>query len=220
MCGGEQLHVWVGSIKLDKRFPSREALEKFMYGSPSCSAEDADVVALYFTDLSLDSEIEEMRDLLRKHMRNADDYVYNSEDPGIGLAGIPATFVNVKDGDRRYVALFACVHKRSIGDLDGNEDINFEDVFPLPTSLMCRSHLKNQYSPNFKAHLVQEAILSRNKQFLRLMLFGLNFDTSTEAQLRQVLLPAIDVAHGESFSGGGGYPCTSPSMRYCCPFFV
>ena len=29
------------------------------------------------------------------------------------------------------------------------------DTFPLPASLMCRSHLKNDLSPNFKAHLVQ-----------------------------------------------------------------
>lgn len=58
--------------------------------------------------------------------------------------------------------------------------------FPLPASLMCRSHLKNDLSPNFKAHLVQDALLFVGGKFIHLSLFGLNFDTSNVAQLGQV----------------------------------
>ena len=51
---------------------------------------------------------------------------------------------------------------------------------------MCRSHLKNDLSPNFKAHLVQDCLLCVGGKFIHLSLFGLNFDTSNVAQLGQV----------------------------------
>lgn len=56
IAGGHEpgLRVWVGAIKLDKRFPEFGAIQHFMYGTPDNSAEDADVIALYLTDLHLD----------------------------------------------------------------------------------------------------------------------------------------------------------------------
>jgi hypothetical protein len=182
------LRVWVGAIKLDKRYPEFSALQHFLYGDPNNTAEDADVIALYFTDLHLDEHnVGEIRHLLRKNVRNPDDYVYNEEDPGLQIKNIPAILVKIAEGDPRYVALFACVHKRNVGDLDGNNQADFEDTFPLPASLMCRSHLKNEFSPNFKAHLVQDCLLFYEGKYFHLVLFGLNFDTSNDAQLGQVV---------------------------------
>lgn len=72
--------MWVGAIKLDRRHPERSALQHFMYGHPKNSAKDADVIALYFTDLHLDDDnISEVRHLLKKNVLNASDYVYNEE---------------------------------------------------------------------------------------------------------------------------------------------
>ena len=51
---------------------------------------------------------------------------------------------------------------------------------------MCRSNRKNKFSPNFKAHLVQEVVLHRDGAYCRVMLAGLNFDTSNDAQPSQV----------------------------------
>eukprot|EP00668_Euglena_longa_P000255 GGOE01000342.1.p1 GENE.GGOE01000342.1~~GGOE01000342.1.p1 ORF type:complete len:1064 (-),score=355.40 GGOE01000342.1:342-3062(-) len=188
--GGHEpgLRVWVGAIKLDKRFPEFNAIQHFMYGTPDNSAEDADVIALYLTDLHLDEHnVGEIRHLLRKNVHQPEDYVYNEEDPGLQIKNIPAILVKIAEGDPRYVALFSCVHKRNVGDLDGNNQANFEDTFPLPASLMCRSHLKNEFSPNFKAHMVQDCLLFKDGSYFHVMLFGLNFDTSNDAQLGQVV---------------------------------
>lgn len=73
----------------------------------------------------------------------------------------------------------------------GTNQANFEDTFPLPASLMCRSHLKNEFSPNFKAHMVQDCLLFKDGSYFHLMLFGLNFDTSNDAQLGQVSKRAL-----------------------------
>jgi hypothetical protein len=51
--GGPPLRVWVCAVKLDHRHPTPAALEALLYGSPAASAEDADVVALSFTDLEV-----------------------------------------------------------------------------------------------------------------------------------------------------------------------
>jgi len=186
--GENGLRVWVGCIKLDNRFPDFETLQSFMYGNLSCSAQGADVIALYFTDLSLEGEdtVEPVRHLLKKVVPNPSEYIFNTDDPGLGLQGIPAIFVNTKGSDRRYVAMFCCVHERWVGDLDQNQKTDFEDVFPKPAQLQCRSSLKNLFAPNFKAHMTQEIQLYDGKEFFRLLLFGLNFDTKDKAQLVQV----------------------------------
>lgn len=181
------LRVWVGAIKLDRRHPETAALEHFMYGHPENSAKDADVIALYFTDLHLtDHNVKGVRNLLRSMIHQPEDYVFNEEDPGLQIKNIPAILVKISEGDPRYVALFVCVHKRNVGSLNGGAEPSFRDAFPLPASLMCRSHLKNDLSPNFKAHLVQDCLLCVGGKFVHLWLFGLNFDTSNAAQQGQV----------------------------------
>ena len=99
--------------------------------------------------------------------------------------------MKVVEGRPRYVALFACVNKNFVGDLDANDTTDFEDTFPMPASLMCRSHLKNEFSPNFKGHMVQDVVLCKDNQYFHLILFGLNFDTSNEAQHTQVRVGGI-----------------------------
>ena len=94
----EGLRVWVGAIKLDNRFPEKAAIQQFLYGAEDNSAEDADIVALYFTDLELnESTADDLRHGLRAVMRNADDYIFNSEDPGIGIKGVPASIVKIAE---------------------------------------------------------------------------------------------------------------------------
>ena len=78
--GNTPIRVWVGAIKLDNRHPTKHALQAFMYGTPSNSADGADVIALYLTDLFLDQQIaEEIRHLLSKTVRNPEDYIFNEE---------------------------------------------------------------------------------------------------------------------------------------------
>lgn len=63
--------------------------------------------------------------LLHRHSPPPSASTVPLQDPGLQIKNIPAILVKIAEGDPRYVALFACVHKRNVGDLDGN-------AHPLP----------------------------------------------------------------------------------------
>merc|ERR1711968_23439 len=71
-----ELKVWLGFVKLDEKFPSREALTTLLYNSEAGSAEGCDIIALNLTDLILTKKtVPPTRHLLKNVLRNADDYV-------------------------------------------------------------------------------------------------------------------------------------------------
>jgi hypothetical protein len=191
-CGqGPPLRVWLCAVKLDNRQPTRETLEKLLYGSKDASAEDADVIALSFTDLLVTrSNVDSLRQMLRKVMRRSDDYVYNEDDDGLVLRNIPAQLVRTaaRDTGHRFVSLSVAVHKRNVGDYDGDGNLDLHDSFPVPVYLTCKSPRKNEVTACGKAILAQDVIITRpgTRTVLDLVLLSANLDTDDGAKLGQL----------------------------------
>eukprot|EP00434_Breviolum_minutum_P045247 symbB.v1.2.040520.t1/scaffold7301.1/size12057/1 len=64
-----ELKVWLSFVKLDDKLPTVSSVQRLLYESPEGSAEGADVIALFFTDLFIHrSSIMDLRSLLRRAM--------------------------------------------------------------------------------------------------------------------------------------------------------
>ena len=85
------LRVWVGCIKLDNKFPRRSTIRDMLYNSPDNDATDADVIALFFTDLEItENTAKSLRHRLKKALKNQEDYILNEDD---GALPIRQTFL-------------------------------------------------------------------------------------------------------------------------------
>lgn len=186
---GESLKVWLGFVKLDDRFPTQDALQHLLYGSDSASAEDADVIALFLTDLVIDARnTESLRHMLRRALgedRGA-QYIFNEEDRALLVRHIPAQLVKATEGGARYVSMSVCVHRRNVQDFDSDGDIDNFDCFPEPVYLTCKSARKNELAPSFKSILAQQVLLHCKGKVVDLLLLGANLDTDDEAKLGQL----------------------------------
>jgi hypothetical protein len=184
---GKPLRIWLCSLKLERRHPTPAALEALLYGSASASAEDADVIALNFTDLEVSQEnAEEMRHLLHKALRRRDEYLTNEDDGGLVLRHIPAQLVAVTNEGQRYMTLSVAVHKRNVQDTDDDGDRDNHDCFPVPVYLTCKSPRKNEVTACGKALIGQDVIICRDGKQMDLVLLGANMDTDDQAKQAQL----------------------------------
>eukprot|EP00931_Biecheleriopsis_adriatica_P003963 TRINITY_DN105705_c0_g1_i1.p1 TRINITY_DN105705_c0_g1~~TRINITY_DN105705_c0_g1_i1.p1 ORF type:complete len:1136 (+),score=244.28 TRINITY_DN105705_c0_g1_i1:99-3506(+) len=187
---GTMLKVWLGFVKLDERLPTPESVHKLLYGNTTASAEDADVVALFFTDLLISAEsVECLRHLLRSSMgeERAANYIFNADDSDLLLAHIPAQLVKAEEKGSRYVGMYVAVKKQYVTDSDKDGgDLDHHDCFPDPCYLSCKSGRRNEYAPTFKSVLNQMVLLHVDGEYLHLLLLGANLDTNDEAKLCQL----------------------------------
>lgn len=185
---GEKLKVWLGFVKLEGKFPARDFLQQLLYGSTTCSAENADVVALFFTDLVITKETaEDLRHMLKRTMGDREkDYFYNEDDRALVLRHIPAQLVTATEAGVRYVSMSVAVHRRNA--IVNTEASSNMDCFPIPVSLRCKSAKKNELEPSaFKSILTQEVVLYRQGEVLELSLLGANLETDDDEKLGQVM---------------------------------
>lgn len=184
-----ELKVWLGFMKLDDKYPASEALQHLLYGSASASAEDADVVALFLTDLVITRHTaDSLRHMLRNAMgaERAVNYVYNEDDAALSVRHIPAQLVKATEESARYVSMSVAVHRRNVSDTDRSGTVDNFDCFPVPCYLTCKSARKNELEPSFKMILAQEVMLHRGCKTIDLLLLGANLDTDDEAKLGQL----------------------------------
>ncbi|CAE8625902.1 unnamed protein product, partial [Polarella glacialis] len=175
---GNQLQIWLGSIKLDNAFPTQESLRQLLYGSESASAEEADVIAVFMTDLQLNNEnVNSLRYMLKKVLRDSEDYIVNESDRNLLIRYIPAQLVKPGEGGHggRYMSMSVAVHRRHVRCRD---DVNggFE-CFPTPVMLSCKSPRKNVLQPSFKGIMAQVVHLRSEHREMELLLLGANLDT-------------------------------------------
>ncbi|CAE8596003.1 unnamed protein product, partial [Polarella glacialis] len=188
---GNQLQIWLGSIKLDNAFPTQESLRQLLYGSESASAEEADVIAVFMTDLLLNNEnVNSLRYMLKKVLRDSEDYIVNESDRNLLIRYIPAQLVKPGESGHggRYMSMSVAVHRRHVRCRD---DVNggFE-CFPTPVMLSCKSPRKNVLQPSFKGIMAQVVHLRSEHREMELLLLGANLDTQDEPKLAQ--LDALD----------------------------
>lgn len=185
---GVSLKVWLGFIKLDDKFPARDALQQVLYGSEEASAKDADVIALFLTDLLIaEDTAKDLRHMLRNAMEGrAVDYLFNEDDKANLVRHIPAQLVKATEDAARYVSMSVAVHRRNVADSDRKGDVDHFDCFPVPGFLTCKSARKNELEPSFKSILAQEVILLRGDEKADLLLLGANLDTNDRAKLGQL----------------------------------
>lgn len=177
--------VWLGVLKLDNAYPTQEALQRLLYGSESGSAEDADVIAIFLTDLLLSEEsVDAHRHMLQRALRNPGDYVVNEEDRNLLLRHIPAQLVKSSGNGGRYVSMSVAVHRRNVTvGLEPGSGGEIFSVFPAPVMLTCKSPRKNLREPSFKGVLAQLVVLRRGDREIDLALLGANLDTQTQPRL-------------------------------------
>jgi hypothetical protein len=176
------MKIWLGSIKLEQKFPAPEVMAKILYGNPSNSAEDADVIALHLTDLVVTEEnTVHLKGLLRKLIRDPDNYIFNEDDRGLVLQNIPAQLTHVTADSQCFVALSVAVHKRNLQDYDGDGNLDHHDCFPLPVYLTCKSPRKNEESA-CKAILAQDVVITRGGTVIDVVLLGADLDTDDVAR--------------------------------------
>ena len=142
---GPPLKVWLCAVKLDYRQPTPAAMEALLYGSAEASAEDADVLALSFTDLLVtEGNAGMLRRLLKRALRKPEDYIFNEDDDGLVVRFIPVQLVRATDDGHRYVSLSVAVHRRNVQDYDGDGSLDHHDCFRIPVYLTCKSPRKNE----------------------------------------------------------------------------
>eukprot|EP00931_Biecheleriopsis_adriatica_P055691 TRINITY_DN32988_c0_g1_i1.p1 TRINITY_DN32988_c0_g1~~TRINITY_DN32988_c0_g1_i1.p1 ORF type:complete len:1002 (-),score=209.86 TRINITY_DN32988_c0_g1_i1:171-3176(-) len=186
---GRPLRVWVASVKLDNRKPSREALRALLYGTETNSALGADVIALSLTDLDVSStSAKELQNLLRNTLEEEErsKYVFNEQEEALVLKAIPAQLVKAESGRSRYVSIHICIKKELVVDSGCAGEV--ENAFPHIPELVCRSDMKNEAAPSFKGHIAQKVVIkcpTAPGGTLHLMLMGVNFDTEDGARARQ-----------------------------------
>eukprot|EP00930_Biecheleria_cincta_P099334 TRINITY_DN9096_c0_g2_i1.p1 TRINITY_DN9096_c0_g2~~TRINITY_DN9096_c0_g2_i1.p1 ORF type:complete len:993 (+),score=167.85 TRINITY_DN9096_c0_g2_i1:57-3035(+) len=185
----QDLKIWLGFAKLDMKLPSQDAVNKLLYANELASAEDADVIALFVTDLLITKRTApQLKHLLKNAMgkERANDYVFNEDDHGLLVAHIPCQLVQATEDGSRYVSMPIAVHRRVVRDTDLDGDRDHHDCFPTHGYLTCKSSRRNEYSPTFKSILTQNILLHVNGKDLDLMLLGANLDTNDEAKLGQL----------------------------------
>lgn len=181
-----ELKVWLGFVKLDKKFPTQRALQELLYGSPTSSAEDADVIAVHFTDLMVtEQSAEDLRFLLRRALRSPGDYIVNEDDRTLVVQYIPAQLVQDTDEGERFISMSVAVHKRNIEGLK-ERDQDLYSCFPVPVYLTCKSPRKNKVGPGYKSVLAQDVVLHRDGTVLDLVLLGANLDMDDQARQSQL----------------------------------
>lgn len=186
----EPLNIWVGTAKLDNRYPSQDVLREFLYGTPGNSAKGADVIALCMTDIHIEKKfVKDLQNLLFKTLleEEREQYIFNEQEEALTLKALPVVLMKVSNEAPRYNGLFICAKACLCGDLDGDGILGeVQDIFPSAPKLICRSDMKNESAPSFKGHLAQEVVLNCNGTDLHLLLVGTNFETEDSARLRQV----------------------------------
>merc|ERR1712217_465140 len=177
-----QLQVWVGSVKMDGRGVNIEALHEMLYGQ-DCSAQGADVIALFLSDLLVNKNtLPELRGLLRQVVRMAeddDDYVFNEDDSELKIKSVPAQLSKIVGADTYYSALYVCVHKRNT-DVRCN-DFSFPDTFPVQPMLARGYDGDSEYGV-----ITQEVIVCRGEVVIHLMILGANLSHEQSEMLSQM----------------------------------
>jgi len=187
---GRTLKIWLGFMKLDEIRPTPESVQALLYSSYDASAENADVIAMYFTDLLVDREnAEHVRQLLKRSVNDkcVGKYVFNEDDHSLSIRHIPAQLVQVKENVTRYVSMHIAVNKTLVQDFDRDGDFDHHDCFPEACYVTCKSARKNEYEPGFKSILAQSVLLHMETGHeLDLLLLGANMDTNDDAKLGQL----------------------------------
>jgi len=185
--GKEKLKVWLGFLNLDCRMPTQEVIERLLYGSPECSAEDADVIAVAFTDLLITQDsVDSMRSILENSLKDHKQYHVNEQDCATCLKHIPCQLVKTSEMGDRYVSLSVAVHKRNVCDYDDNSTIDFCDCFPVPVYLTCKSPKANEVAPGYKSVLAQDVVITRDGETIDLLLFSASLEFEDWAKLAQL----------------------------------
>jgi len=188
--GQQPLKVFTACIKLNNKYPRKHAMQELLYGNEKMTAEGADVIALYLTDLEFNHETTNpQRHLLRNALRDQESYVLNEDDPALPLKYIPAILTSAKEGEARYCSMHVAIHKRNVADIDHDADFDHHDCFPMSPELICKSPRKNDHKPSFKAIIAQEVLLvppCMEADGLSLFLLGANLDTDDDAKHTQV----------------------------------
>mmetsp|Transcript_8049 Transcript_8049/g.17468 ORF Transcript_8049/g.17468 Transcript_8049/m.17468 type:complete len:926 (-) Transcript_8049:48-2825(-) len=182
-----ELRVWLGSVKLDGRLLTHQALQDLLYAHPDTSADDADVIAIFLIDLKLtEYTTDDVRHLLQKALRNGDEYILNETDVELPIRHIPAQLVRVTAEGSSFASMSVAVHKRNVHDDDQDGDLDNHDCFPTSVSITCRSGRKNLSTPGAKFILAQDVVLSRNGVVLDLVLLGANLDSDDQSKESQL----------------------------------
>jgi len=195
--GCDKLTVFMGCIKLDDKFPRPHAVRELLYGNPNLTADNADVVALFCTDLKIQKvSFKTLQNLLKRSLNHPDDYVVNEDDPALTIKHIPAVLTSVKEGDSRYLSMHVAVKRTNILERSLNDEaesekgkINHEDCFPQCPTIIAKSPRKNDGEPSFKCVLAQELLLvapGGKHSTINLLLLGANFDTDDSSKDSQV----------------------------------
>jgi len=165
--------VWVGCIKLAAKQPGVSIVQDLLYSSPTNSAEDADVIALYFTDLQVTKKtLNEMQSLLRRSLRDPENYFVNEDNDFLPLKHLPAILMSASEG---YMSLHVAVHKRNVidTDLDARGDgMDQSDCFPTSPEIICTE--SGKMPPGMRAVIVQRVLLYHRGETLDLFLMGVN----------------------------------------------
>jgi len=176
-------------LKLEDKVPTVRCLERLLYDSEKGTAEDADVIALFLTDLFIHpSSLADLRSLLRRTLGKdrAEEYVFNEDDPALLIRQIPAQLVKATEDGLRHVSMHVAVKRKYVRDFDDDSAISHSDCFPEALSLTCKSARKNEFVPSFKAILRQDVLLHVGGCDVDLALLGANLDTQDEAKLGQL----------------------------------
>lgn len=157
------LKVWLGSLELDRKLPTPQAIRQILYGSASSTAENADVIALLLTDLEVsEDEVEGLQHLLSRSLNNPKDYIFNEDDKALVIRHLPVQQARLTEHGQRFVLLAVAVHRRNVIDTDQDGNSNHHDCFPVPVYLACKSPRKNEVAANGKAIIVQDIVLHYN----------------------------------------------------------
>ena len=186
---GTTLKVWLGFIKVNRKLPTIDSLHELLYGDTACSISQCDVIALYLTDVFIAPEdVQNFRCLLTRAMKTTDanEYLFNEDDPSLLIRQIPAQLVKSAGDGLRHVSMHVAVSRRLVKEGGNDASINHHDCFPETLSLTCKSARKNEFEPSFKAILKQEVLLHVDGSDVDLMLLGANLDTDDESKLGQL----------------------------------
>eukprot|EP00439_Symbiodinium_sp_Y106_P038226 s6995_g4.t1 len=182
---GTTLKVWLGFVKVNRKLPTIDSLHELLYGDMACSVLKCDVIALYLTDVCIaPDDVQNFRCLLRRAMNTseANEYVFNEDDPSLLIRQIPAQLVKSAGDGLRYVSMHVAVSRRLVKESENDASSNHHDCFPETLSLTCKSARKNEFEPSFKAILKQEVLLHVDGSDVDLMLLGANLDTDDESK--------------------------------------
>ena len=161
-------------------------MEQILYGNPSNSADEADIVALYLTDLVVTEENEKhLQYLLSNALRDREHYVCNEEDSSLTLKHIPAQLTHISGDESRFASLSVAVHRRNVEDYDGNGALDHHDCFPLPPYLTCKSP-RSDLAARGKTILAQDLVITRGGTAMDVVLLAANLDPDDASRAMQL----------------------------------